>query len=298
MADAMTSETRPWRVVDIIEWGKDYLGRFGIENPRLNMELLLGDVIGKKRLDLYLNFDRVLSAEELARLKERVTRRSQHEPVQYIVGNTQFYGREFALTNTCLIPRPETEFLVEVVLAQLRNPVTGPLVIADIGTGPGTIAVTLAAELPDARVSAVDISAAALAVARRNAEKLGVSGRTTFFEGDLFSPLPAGSVFDLIVSNPPYIRSGEYDSLPREVREYEPALALQAGDPAGVSFYRRIIDAAPERLKSGGILAFETGDDRQAADVEKIFEKKAVFSKITRFPDYNRIGRVVMGTIG
>lgn len=295
MADVIKTENRAWRVVDVIEWGKDYLNRFGIENPRLNMELLLGDVIGKKRLDLYLNFDRVLSADELARLKERVQRRSQHEPVQYIVGNTQFYGLEFELTKDCLIPRPETEFLVEIILGLLRQSPAGSPALADVGTGPGTIAVTLAKELPDARVYALDISAAALAVARRNAEKNGVHERITFLEGDLFSPLSPGTVFDLIVSNPPYIRSGEFAALPREVREYEPPQALAAGDPEGLSFYHRIMEAAPERLKSGGLLAFEVGDDRQAADVEKLFEKTAIFSRITRFPDYNRIGRVVIG---
>lgn len=289
------AEKKLWRVVEVIEWGNDYLSRFGIQNPRLNMELLLGDVIGKKRLDLYLDFDRVLSADELARLKGCVRRRAQHEPVQYIIGNTQFYGLEFELTRDCLIPRPETECLVEIILGQLRPLPVVPLAIADIGCGPGTIAVTLAKELPDAHLLASDISAAALMVARRNAQKNGVSERITFFEGDLFSALPAGAVFDLIVSNPPYIRSGEFATLPREVREYEPTLALAAGDPAGLSFYRRIMEAAPARMKSGGLLAFEVGDDRQAADVEKLFEKTAMFSKITRFPDYNQIGRVVIG---
>lgn len=295
MADAVKIEARAWRVVDVIEWGNEYLGRFGIENPRLNIELLLGDVIGKKRLDLYLNFDRLLTADELARLKERVARRSRHEPVQYIVGSTQFYGHEFELTADCLIPRPETEFLVEVILDHLKRLPAGSIAAADLGTGPGTIAVTLAKELPDAHLCAVDISAGALAVAKRNAEKNGVEGRITFLEGDLFTPVPAGAVFDLIVSNPPYIRSGEFDGLPREVREYEPATALRSGDPDGLAFYRRIIAGAPERLKPGGTLAFEVGDCRQAADVENLFEKSAVFSRITRFPDYNHIGRVVLG---
>jgi release factor glutamine methyltransferase len=291
------AQSRQWRVVDVIEWGKEYLARFGIENPRLNIELLLGDVICKKRLDLYLNFDRTLSRDELSRLKERVMRRSQHEPVQYIVGNAHFYGFEFELNQGCLIPRPETEFFVEVLLKEAAGSSPAPARILDVGAGSGVIAVTLAKQLPEARVTAVDVSSEALAAARRNAEKNGVGERVMFLEGDLFSPLPAGAAFDLIVSNPPYIRSGEFAGLPREVREYEPALALNAGDPEGLSFYRRIIDGARDRLVSGGILAFEVGDDRQAVDVEKLFEKTAVFSKITRFPDYNQISRAVIGRL-
>jgi len=292
--DAQTATgEKQWRVVDIIEWGSGFLGRHEIPNPRLNIELLLGNILDKKRLDLYLSYDRVLTKGELERLKGDVQRRSRHEPVQYIIGKTEFYGIELGLTPACLIPRPETEILVDTILKRYAPGYGTEPVIADVGTGPGTIAIALAKHIPAASVYAVDISPGALSVARANARRQGVDGRIVFLEGDLCAVLPEGVVFDIIVSNPPYIRSGEFDRLPREIREYEPAGALLAGDADGNAFYEAIITGAHQRLRTGGVLAFEVGDDRQAGDVEKLFDKSSVFSTITRFPDYNNVGRVV-----
>ncbi|MFC2149432.1 peptide chain release factor N(5)-glutamine methyltransferase [Candidatus Auribacterota bacterium] len=282
-------------VADVIEWGERHLADRGFVNPRLDVELLAADVLKVKRLDLCLHASGLLKPGEQERIVSDVKRRAAHEPVQYITGNTGFYGLEFETGAGCFIPRPETEKLVEVLLGETRSLKDREIWGLDLCTGSGNIAISILKNMPKAVFHAVDISKEALDLAGKNAAKNRVAGRITFFEGDLFGPVEPGEKYDIIVSNPPYIRSKEFAGLPAEVREFEPKAALIPGDEEGLSFYSRVIAGSGSFLKSGGILAFEVGDEPQAMAVEKLFEKSLLFSRIERFKDYNRIDRVVLG---
>jgi release factor glutamine methyltransferase len=248
-------------ILEVITSATGYLEKHGIEDARLNAEHLLAHVLGKKRLDLYLEFDRPLSEAERAPLRDLVRARGEGAPLQHLLGSAAFYGREFLCDARALIPRPETEQLVELVLqSKVQNPKSK---ILDAGTGSGVIAITLALELPDASVTATDQSPAALDLARENAAKH--SARVTFVECDL---LPDDdSTFDLIVANLPYIPGADLATLPREVRR-DPAAALDGG-PDGLDVIRRLIAAAPARLTPGGRLFLEIGHD-QAPAVEEL----------------------------
>lgn len=225
------------------------------ERARRDAETLLLAQIARDRAFLFAHADDALSGADLAACEAMLARREAGEPIQYILGEAEFYGRSFRVTPAVLIPRPETEHLVEKALA-LCAEVASPRIV-DIGTGSGAIAVTLAAELPQAALTAVDLSSAALALAQQNAALLGVAGHTRFFEGDLLAPV-AGEVFDLVVSNPPYIPEEDRASLAVEVRAHEPELALFAGAD-GLDLYRRLIPAAFAALAPGGYLLLEIG---------------------------------------
>lgn len=199
-----------------------------------------------------------------ARLAEMVRRRASGEPAQYILGSWEFYGREFLLSRDTLIPRPETEGLVERAIAAIRGPGRDGGLVLDVGTGCGAIAVTVAAELPRVKVVAVDISAGALAVAAANARRAGVADRILFARADAYSALKRGERFDVVVSNPPYVSEGEWDALPREVRDFEPPGALLAG-PDGLSVVRRLVAGAADHLKPGGALLCEIGETQGEA---------------------------------
>lgn len=248
-------EREPTSVVDYLNLAADFFAKREIENPRLHAELLLGDVVGLKRIELYLQFDRPLTSPEVQCYREYLRRRSTGEPVQYILGHTEFFGRTFAVNSSVLIPRPETEVLVEQTLDRMKG-VANPHVL-DIGTGSGAIAVTIAAERDDACIVATDISTAALDTARANAECLGVSDRVEFVEGDLFEAV-SGRLFDAIVSNPPYVAENDRKALQREVRDHEPATALFAGTD-GLDTIRRIVQEAPQFIHQTGFCALEIG---------------------------------------
>jgi release factor glutamine methyltransferase len=220
-----------------------------VDAPRLTAELLLAHALGCDRVRLYLDFDKPLGDPELARYRELVKRRADGEPTAYLVGGREFYGRRFAVDGRVLVPRPETELLVEVALAAL--PEGGAAL--DLGTGSGAVAISLALGRPGARVTAVDLSPEALEVARANAATLAAP--VEFLSGDLFAPLPPGARFDVIASNPPYVPGGELAGLQREVRR-EPRLALDGG-PDGLEVLRRIVEAAPRWLTPGGVLLLE-----------------------------------------
>jgi release factor glutamine methyltransferase len=224
----------------------------GVAGARREAEALLARLLGRERAWLYAHPEDGLTAEDAARWREWIARRAAGEPPQYIAGTAEFCGRAFAVTPAVLIPRPETELLVEAVLE--REPAADAARIVDVGTGSGCIAITLALARPRARLIGVDRSAAALAVARENAERLGA--RVEWVESDLLAAV-AGP-FDVIVSNPPYVAEGELAGLAREVREHEPRAALIAG-PRGDEVYRRLIPQAAERLRAGGWLALELG---------------------------------------
>ena len=264
--------TDPLTLLDFLDLAAGFLRERHVDNARLNAELLLCEVVGLKRIELYLQFDRPLDQREVEAYRELLRRRVRREPLQYILGATEFYGREFHLTPAVLIPRPETEVLVETALEHLnkdrsntnaaaepeRNGATRACrLIADIGTGSGCIALTIAAECPDVRMIATDVSEDALAVARENADRMELADRIDFRLGDLLDPL-AGHVVDAIVSNPPYVATTEREMLQPEVRDYEPEMALFAGDD-GLSVLRRLIKAAPPHVRPGGFVALEIG---------------------------------------
>lgn len=247
-------------VLEIIKKTTEFLAAKGIESPRLNAELLVGSALGLKRMQLYLQFERPLAEVELEKVRPLVRRRAQHEPLQYILGETEFGGVKLKTDRRALIPRPETELLVEIVIAACAVP---PTRLLDLGTGSGAIALALAKAFPAAEVIAVDRSPEALALARENAVALGLDGQVTFHESNWFAAVPTGS-FDLIVANPPYLSAEETAQTAAEVRQFEPASALTAAD-AGRADLLAIIQAAPAFLRPGARLALETGIAQHAA---------------------------------
>jgi release factor glutamine methyltransferase len=263
------------------------LTAYGSPSPRLDAELLLMRLLGMDRLRLFMRPEREVSEEEIAGFARWVERRSLGEPVAYILGEKEFWSLRFEVGREVLIPRPETECLIEEVLRFYRSPGDG-LRILDIGTGSGAIGVVLARELPAARVAATDISPGAIAVASRNALAHGVAGRMEFFQGDLFAAV-AGEL-DLICSNPPYIPEAEYAILPAGVRDFEPRGALIAG-PDGLDFHRRIIREGLHRLKPGGRIFLEIGEE-QRDPVEALFRDDGGYDEISFRKDYGGIDRV------
>ena len=250
--------------------------------------LLLMTELGIERATLRAHPERVLGREQLAAYQGLIQRRLRFEPVQYITGVQEFFGLELAVTPAVLIPRPETELLVEAVLARVGLDAR----ILDVGTGSGAIAIALAVGRPEARVTAVDVSAEALAVARGNAARHGVGGRIRFVESDLLGGLGAGELFDVIVSNPPYVAAGEREGLDAQVREYEPGLALFAGED-GMDVYRRLVPAARGYLVQGGLLAMEIGYGQQGAVAGLL----AGWGEVEFLDDLSGIARVVLGRV-
>ena len=250
----MSDET--WTVRRVLSWTSQHFEKSEVDAPRLTAELLLGHSLKVDRVSLYTQLDRPLNKDELSAYRALIQRRIGGEPTQYLTGVKEFYGRRFHVDARVLIPRPETELLVEAVLKLL--PKDAPSRALDLCTGSGCIAVTLACERPQASVWATDLSADALAVAKTNAEALGALGRVTPLQGDLFAAVPPGTKFDVVVSNPPYVKAGELQSLQREVQR-EPKTALDGGAD-GLDLVRRIAAGAAPWLKAGGALALEIGD--------------------------------------
>jgi release factor glutamine methyltransferase len=287
--------TKTWTVLEIIDRGKQHLAGKGFENARLEIELLLGHTLSLQRIELYLNYDRVLKDDELARFKTALRRRLAGEPVQYVTGTAAFMFADFEVSPAVLIPRPETEAVTEAALRVIAGIVgDGEALLADIGTGSGVIAVTLAQKLPRAKVYATDSSGAALAVARRNAERAGVGARIAFREGRFLAPLEEERLqgrLSAIVSNPPYIPSGEIATLPAEVRSFEPREALDGG-PDGLDSLRIIAQDGPRFLKAGGAIVLEVGDG-QAPAVADMLRASIGNADISR--DYAGRERIVAG---
>lgn len=242
-------------VLDIIKKTTDFFAAKGIDSPRLNAELLIGHALGRKRMQLYLEFERPLTEPELEQIRPLVRRRAQHEPMQYIIGETEFFGLRLKVDRRALIPRPETEQLVEHITVACAG--SAPARILDLGTGSGALALALAQAFPQAAVTAVDRSPDALALARENAVSTGLAERVCLLASDWFEAVPAGT-FDVIVSNPPYLSAEETAETSPEVRGFEPREALTAADD-GLADLCRIIATAPRFLRPGGLLALETG---------------------------------------
>ncbi len=258
------SKPRTWRIIDLIKWGTQYFTDRNIENARLEVEWLLVHQLGLERVDLYVQHDRLLTSGELAGFKGLVRRRVAGEPFQYILGKAPFYGRDFLVTPAVLIPRPETETLIQV-LRQASPPET----LLDIGTGSGCLAITAALLYPDAQVTAVDISQAALDVARENARLLEASN-VAIQKLDILRVLLEGK-FDVILCNPPYVAADELPALQCEIREHEPRPALTDGAD-GLTWFRRLAEIGPGLLDPDGRLIVEIGGAPQAGPVRAIFE--------------------------
>jgi release factor glutamine methyltransferase len=268
----MTTSDEAWTIGRLLNWTIDYLGKHGVENPRLDAEVLLAEARGCRRIDLYAAFGEPASDETRTAFRELVRRRAAGTPVAYLVGRREFYSMDFVVTPDVLIPRPPTEHLVVALLDQVkkRGSAPGTFEIADVGTGSGVIAVCAAKYVPTAHVTAIDISPAALAVARRNAETHSVADRIEFIESNLFASLPADRQFDYIASNPPYVEGSEMEKLPPDVRDHEPHLALNAGE-RGLAVIAPLIEQAVARLRQGGALVIEVSPFN-AGEAEKLLD--------------------------
>jgi release factor glutamine methyltransferase len=291
---------KEWQVVELLKTTTGFFEEKGVDEPRISSELLLGHVLGQSRLQLYLHHNRPVYQDELDRFRVLCRQRLEGRPVQYIIGEQYFYGLRFTVDERVLIPRPETELLVEHALECMGMTGRGGSIdakILDIGTGSGCIAVTMAKLAPFLRVTAVDCSEDALALARINAESHAVESRVTFVAADMFDEffatrLPEFS-YDVIVSNPPYIPEVEWEGLQKEVRQYEPKMALTT--PEGIECYGAIVILAKKLLVPGGKLCFELHADA-ASSVSELMSGQG-FSGITVFKDYDGLDRVILGVI-
>lgn len=270
-----------WTIGRLLTWMNGYLTDKGVDAPRLSAELLLSHVLGCKRIELYTNFDRVVEQAKLDELRGLVKRCAEHEPVAYLVGRCEFYSLEIRLNKACLIPRPETELLVERAIDLLRAR-PQPAAVLDLCTGSGCIAAAIAKNVPECRVTATDVSDEALTAANENVQLHDLGERVRLLCGDLFDPLIGGldeTSFDLVVSNPPYVTSAEMETLDRNVKDYEPVSALHGGVD-GLDVYRRILERIEPFLKEDGVLMLEIGY-RQGPAIHELLEATCLFAKIT-----------------
>jgi release factor glutamine methyltransferase len=279
-------------VLQVLQNTADFFARKGIDSPRLNIEHLLADALGKRRIDLYLEFDRTLSENELTPLREKVRRRAEGEPLQYLLGSWDFFGRAFRTDPRALIPRPETEVLVEIVLKVIRAELRSRTRLLDVGTGSGVLAITFALECPNLQIVGSDVSPSALNLARENAEKQGLNHRIEWVESDLLSSV-AGS-FDFLVANLPYIPTAELPKLAPEVKR-DPQLALDGG-PDGLVVIRRLLQEAPRVLRDGAFVILEVGFDQAGRVADLLTAQK--FRDISVENDYQGVRRFVTAWYG
>jgi len=276
-----------WTIGRLLGWTTGWLTRHEVDSPRLAAELLIAQALGCRRIELYTRFNAVPDPDRLAAVRELVRRAAEHVPIAYLIGRKEFFSLEFEVTPAVLIPRPETETLVQKAIDLCRARPDRPTRIIDLGTGSGCIAIAIAKYVPIAQVTATDISAEALAVARRNAERHEVAQRVRFIQADWLD-LPAAAVpaggFDLIVSNPPYIPESQIERLPPDVREHEPRQALTAPGSDGLVYYRRLLAEYPGRLRPGGDMLVEIGHDQHRAVVD-IFVSSGLFDHAATYRD-------------
>ena len=286
------SQAQDWTVGQLLKWTTDYLKHHGSDSPRLDAEVLLAEALGCRRIDLYTAFGELPDEEVRTAFRELVRRRAEGAPVAYLVGHREFFSLDFRVTPDVLIPRPESELLVVAMLDLARRlPAEREISICDVGTGSGIIAVCAAKHLPQCRVTAVDISPAALGVARGNAAKHGVQERIKLIESDLLSAVPPGERFDFIVANPPYVSTAEMQALAPDVRDFEPPLALVAGQ-RGTEVIESLLPQAAERLDPGGHLLIEISPMVHDA-VRALLEADGRFQLGPTVKDLARLPRVV-----
>jgi release factor glutamine methyltransferase len=284
-------QTESWTIGRLLHWTTDYLKQHGSESPRLDAEILLAEACGCERIRLYTRFDEEPSEQARVAFRELVRRRAEHTPVAYLVGRREFYSLSFRVTPDVLIPRPETELLVVQLLDLIKeHPSEGPLEIADVGTGSGVLAVCAVKHAPACRVTAIDLSPAALEVARLNARDLGAAESIEFLHSDLFDAVPAERRFDFILSNPPYVKESELENLAPDVRDHEPRMALAAGEH-GVSVIERLIPQSADRLHPGGRLLMEISPMIEER-VHDLLRSDGRFEEIATIKDFAQLPRV------
>jgi release factor glutamine methyltransferase len=284
----------PWTIQRLLNWITEYFTGKGVDSPRLSAELLLSHVLALKRIELYTHFDTIAGKEQLDELHDLVRRAGQNEPIAYLIGKTEFYSLDIFVNSACLIPRPETELLVERAIEFLR-PRSSAQFVLDLCTGSGCIAVAIAKNFPPAQIIATDISDTALKVALKNIEKYRLNDRIKLLCGDLFDPVVPqldAEKFDLVVCNPPYVSSSEFESLEKNVRDYEPHVALLAGDD-GLNIYRRIIEKTFDFLKPDGLLLMEIGYG-QGKTLKALLEGAGCFAKIKIEKDFHNNDRIAV----
>ncbi|HSZ79160.1 MAG TPA: peptide chain release factor N(5)-glutamine methyltransferase [Chthoniobacterales bacterium] len=279
-------------VLELLQTTTAYFAKKGVEHPRLNIEHLLADTLGKKRIELYLEFDRSLTARELEPLREKVRRRADGEPLQHVLGHWDFFGRRFKTDRRALIPRPETEILVEAILKDSATCGKSANRLVDIGTGCGVLAITFALERPEFEVSAVDLSDDALALARENAEALGVLERIAFRRADLLDQIEGP--FHWVVANLPYIPTADLEALPREVK-FDPVLALDGGTD-GLTIIKRLIESISGKIAPNSMIALELGQG-QAQQVRGFLADQN-YRDISIRKDYQGVERLLIAKYG
>ncbi len=297
-----------WTILKLIEWTTEHFQKQEISNPRLESEILLAHVLGKKRIELYLEFDHPVGPQELSAYKLLIQRRVKHEPVQYLTGRQEFWSLDFKVGPGVLIPRPETECLLEQALQRLksqdehRDPsafglgMTHPLHILELGTGSGVLAIVLAKELPQSHIWAGDISERALSYAMENAKTHGVSSQIHFQKSDLFSAFDSSQKFDLIISNPPYLTEEEWKHLAPHIREFEPPEALRGG-AHGIDFHLRILNSAPQFLMPSGVVVLEIAPS-QAVMLKEYLTRQKNIANFEVIQDYEHRERVLVVRYG
>ena len=277
---------RIWRLIDILNWGETYFRDKNFDNPRTEIELLLQHLIGCKKIDLYLQFEKIVKPKELITLRSWVKRRINREPIQYITRSSEFYGRKFIVDQNVLIPRPETEILIDVsveILSKKNSPT-----IIDIGTGSGCIGITLALEIPSSNIIAIDISDSALSIAKKNADMYSIRN-IEFLRLDIFNQ-DIIHIADMLISNPPYISKEEIPDLMEDVKDFEPMIAL-TDKSDGLDFYRKFSDIMPHVIKKNGTVILEIGRGSHQDRVKEIFSKSG-YNNIDIVKDLNKDKRV------
>ncbi|RJQ57295.1 MAG: peptide chain release factor N(5)-glutamine methyltransferase [Desulfobacteraceae bacterium] len=291
MQNRKNSPGTKWTLLSLLKWTTDYFKSHGIENPRTDAEVLLAEALGLRRIDLYIRYDQPLTDDELSRFKAMIKRRIRREPVAYITGAKEFWSMDLRVTGDVLIPRPETELLVEAALDIIPNEAAAFRVF-EIGTGSGAISLAIARERPAWQLFASDICVKAVTVARENAERNGLKERIQFFVGNGCKPLKEDLYsYDMIVSNPPYIKTDDLPGLQPEIYLYEPRKALEGGMD-GLDTVRQIVGSAHRHLNRGGHLILEIGSD-QRAGVQQIIESAGRYGSIAFFKDYSGHDRMV-----
>ncbi len=280
-------------VLEAIQKSTEFLAKKGVESPRLQIELLLAHLLKMPRMKLYLSFERALTPAETDALRELVKRRGQREPLQHITSSVSFCGLEITVNRQALVPRPETELLAEAGWQFLSTLNPQPSTVLDFGTGTGCIAIVLAVKCPQAIITALDVSAEALALARENAARHNVAEQIRFLPGDGFTTFPTDAIFDLMISNPPYIPSAEIATLQPEVRDFDPRAALDGGVD-GLDFYRRLAREAKAFLKPDGKIMLEFGDG-QAGAIRELFEAEKWIVEAVK-EDYSHRARILIAT--
>lgn len=283
--------SEPWTVRRILDWTTAHLAKHGSDSPRLDTEVLLAHARNCERIRLYTNYEDVVTEQERALMRQLVQRRANSEPVAYLVGNREFFGLDFYVDKNVLVPRPDTETLV-IELVDEAQKLSNPFIL-DLCTGSGCIAISSAANCHNAKFLATDISEPALAIAQKNAASNELSNQIQFLLSDCFEQIPPGTLFDIIVSNPPYIPDAEIERLEKDVRQHEPRLALSGGQD-GLDFYRKIIQEAGRYLKDKGLLMLEFSPE-QETDLLALFKATGIYTDVRVKADLAGRARVIIG---